>query len=278
MEIWIGTSGYAYPDWVGGFYPPGTSSARMLPYYVTRFPLVELNYTFYRVPGPEELARLAERTPAGFQFVVKLHQSLTHEHQFANARPFRQALESLARRGQLLMLLAQYPQRFHHDSSSLNQLQALADRFAGFSLAVEFRHVSWHQPEVEEWLRERGLHLVSVDAPTIPALYPSGLVQSGRLLYARFHSRRISSWYASDDKNRYDYLYSDEELREWLNALRSRVPLADRALLLFNNCLRSQAAVNAQRLAELLRGLGPNFQVVEPFAPPLPDGRQGQLF
>src|SRR5947209_2801729 len=84
--------------------------------------------------------------------------------------------------------------------------QMLAREFEGFAPAVEFRHHSWHRPEVPEWLRTHGLDLVSVDVPDLPALYPRGLVHSGPHVYVRFHSRNAAIWYASD-KRRYDYDY-----------------------------------------------------------------------
>src|SRR5688572_25807034 len=127
MQVWVGTSGYAYPDWVGGFYPPGTSSRGMLSYYTRHFPLVELNYTFYRLPGPDDLVKLAARTPSGFQFIVKLHQSLSHEHDLTHAAPFRAAVTPLHEQGRLLGLLAQYPQRFHYEPKNLDQLAGLAE-------------------------------------------------------------------------------------------------------------------------------------------------------
>src|SRR5438067_1393579 len=79
MDVWIGTSGYSYPDWVGGFYPVGTKSGQMLAYYSRRFPLVELNFTFYRPPTPQMLAKLADQTPPGFRFLVKLPRTISHE-------------------------------------------------------------------------------------------------------------------------------------------------------------------------------------------------------
>ena len=79
MHVWLGTSGYSYPDWVGKFYPRGTSPNRMLASYARSFPLVELNFAYYRVPTPAMLARMAGQTPDGFQFLVKLHRSLSHE-------------------------------------------------------------------------------------------------------------------------------------------------------------------------------------------------------
>lgn len=79
MKVWVGTSGYSYPDWVGDFYPPGTSAKRMLAEYAQVFSITELNFTFYRLPTAQMLARQAAQTPAGFQFAVKLFRGFTHE-------------------------------------------------------------------------------------------------------------------------------------------------------------------------------------------------------
>jgi uncharacterized protein YecE (DUF72 family) len=267
MQLWIGTSGYSYGEWVGDFYPPGTSSAAMLGYYATRFPLVELNFTYYRVPTRLDLDRIAARVPVGFQFLVKLHQALSHEQDLSGAAAFRDAVQGLQERGQLLGLLCQYPQRFHQTDENRQHVERLAKEFSRHTLAVEFRHNSWHRADVPHWLCESGLHFVSVDAPAIPALYPTGLVQSSRLIYVRLHSRRASSWYASDH-DRYDYSYSDPELLEWLKALRTAREQADRALVLFNNCRRAQAAANAERFEQLLAELAPELEVVRPFGTP----------
>jgi uncharacterized protein YecE (DUF72 family) len=276
LEVWIGTSGYVYPDWVGGFYPPGTSSRRMLTHYAEHFPLVELNYTFYRPPTAQGLEALARRSPAGFQFIVKLHQSLTHDHDLTGAASFRDALEPLRQNGRLLGLLCQYPQRFHHDRRNRERLLALAGHFAGYPMAVEFRHRSWGEPEVPAWLGEHHLDLVSVDAPDLPNLYPTRLVQSSRLFYVRFHSRRGTSWYESD-KERYNYLYNEEELRGWLDTLVARQAEADRAFLLFNNCRSSQAATNALQLRDLILRSPADFHLVTPF-PFAEEDKQGLLF
>lgn len=277
MQVWLGTSGYSYPDWVGGFYPEGLSAGRMFGYYVRRFPLVELNYTFYRMPGPADLDRLARQAPAGFQFLVKLHQTFSHDLDLTEAAAFRAALKPVRERGMLLGLLAQYPQRFHDEPANRQHVEELAERFAGHALAVEFRHRSWANPEVPSWLRVHGLHLVSVDAPALPGLYPTGLMQSSRLLYLRFHSRRASSWYEGD-KERYDYLYSDAELLDWLTALAAAHDQADRALLLFNNCRRAQAAQNAERVRQLLDRFAPALEAVPAFGPRVEEQRQGVLF
>ena len=126
-----------------------------------------------------------------------------------------------------------------------------------------------------EWLRERGLDLVAVDVPNIPALYPRGLVQSGRRLYVRFHSRNAGNWYLSD-KERYDYHYPDAALEEWAGSLAAAAGRAQEAFLFLNNCHGGQAVENARRLRELLRDRGREIEVVEPSAPP--EARQRTLF
>ena len=275
MQIWLGTSGYSYPDWVGDFYPPGTRPNRMLAHYSRQFPLVELNFTFYRPPTAAILARLAEQTPEGFQFVVKLPRSLSHENDRRDLAGFRQAVDELRDRGRLLGLLCQLPQSNHYGRHQLAWLDLLAGELPGRGLAVEFRHRSWARPDVPEWLGRRGLDVVAVDVPDLPALYPRGLVQSGPRVYVRFHSRHAGNWYLGD-KERYDYDYADEALAEWIVAL-AAADRTERALLLFNNCHRAQAAANARRMRELLGRLAPGLTVVEPAAAP-PEVRQRSLF
>jgi uncharacterized protein YecE (DUF72 family) len=263
MQLWIGTSGYSYPDWVGGFYPAGTSAQKMFSHYVQHFPLVELNYTFYRPAEKQSLLKLAHKAARDFQFIVKLHRSLSHEHDLSGVSNIREAVDALQQENRLLGLLCQYPQEFHYTKQNLSRLESLAKKFPGHTLAVEFRHQSWHVSEVNNWLRQRQLHLVSVDVPNIPNLYPRRLVMSSRLIYIRLHSRNKDAWYA-DNKSRYDYLYSDKELIEWIDALIQASASADRALMLFNNCHSSQAAMNAQRVQKLLAQMNTPLQVVSP--------------
>ncbi len=276
LDLWVGTSGYVYPEWVGGLYPPGTSSRAMLARYAEHFPLVELNFTFYRPPAARDLEGMVRRTPDGFQFIVKLHQSFSHDQDLSGAASFRAAVEPMRRAGRLLALLCQYPQRFHDGRPNRERLRALAGEFAGYPLAVEFRHRSWDRPEVPAWLQGLGLHLVSVDVPDLPSLYPSGLVQSGRWIYVRLHSRRASSWHESGEE-RYNYLYRDEELRGWVDALAARADRADRALVLFNNCRFGHAAQNALRVGDLVREASASLRLVPPFQSAGQD-RQGLLF
>lgn len=265
MQIWLGTSGYSYPDWVGGFYPRGTRQGRMLAYYARHFPLVELNFTFYRLPTAAMLARLADQTPEGFQFVVKLPRTISHEESPRELPAFCQAVEELRRRGRLMGLLCQLPQATRRGRPSLAWLEVVAKELAGYALAVEFRHRSWAVPNTAAWLRERDVDLVAVDVPDLPNLYPRGWILSGPRAYVRLHSRNAGNWYRSD-KERYDYDYADAMLSEWVEAIRAAADRTDRVLLLFNNCQRSQAAENARRMRELLNRLAPEQEVIAPFA------------
>jgi uncharacterized protein YecE (DUF72 family) len=249
----------------------------MLAHYCRYFPLVELNFSFYRLPTAAMLSRFVQQTPAGFQFLVKLPRTLSHEENPADIVRFRQAIDELRGRDRLLGLLCQLPQACHNLPKHRAWLEVLAEEFAMYGLAVEFRHASWFRPEVAAWLGERNLDLVAVDVPDLPGLYPSGLVQSSPRLYVRFHSRNADNWYRSD-KGRYDYDYNDQALSEWATALSRNENPWDRVLLLFNNCQRSQAVANAQRMRDLLSKLDAGIELVEPFAAPKPGSEQRLLF
>jgi uncharacterized protein YecE (DUF72 family) len=263
MDIWIGTSGYSYTSWVGAFYPEGTKSNKMLFYYSRHFPLVELNFSFYRVPTPDMMRRMAEQTPPGFQFLVKLPQAISHEESPRDIPAFRTAVEELRRHGKLKGLLHQMPQSIHHTKRSETWLRRVARELGDLQVAVELRHRSWLRPELTDWLAELGLDLVSVDVPDIPALFPRGLLWSGSRIYVRLHSRNRAAWY-TDDASRYDYHYSDAELSEWLDALPHGGP--QETLFLFNNCQRSHAITNARRMRTLFEQRGPEWNVITPFA------------
>jgi uncharacterized protein YecE (DUF72 family) len=274
MDLWIGASGYVYPEWVGPFYPPATSSIQMLPFYARSFPLVELNFTYYKMPAADHLAKMARRVPASFQFIVKAHRSLTHERMREQIPVFHAAVQPMRERGQLMGVLCQFPQSFHCVEANRRWLTTLRQELKDLPIAVEFRHHSWDQPDLVDWLCREGLSLVSVDVPDIAALFLRKLVQAGRQVYVRLHSRDAGRWYAAGHE-RYDYLYSDEELQEWLDALAARVGRIDRALVLFNNCRNAQAVIDARQLAALASRRADLFQVIGPSDP---GTQQGMLF
>ena len=167
-------------------------------------------------------------------------------------------------------MLCQLPQSAHDDRQARAWIETVGRALGDLSLAVEFRHRSWAGPETTAWMADLGLNVVAVDVPDLPGLYPRGWVQSGPVAYVRLHSRNKANWYRGD-KERYDYDYDDAALKEWLDAAAAAAEsgAAERALFLFNNCHRSQAAINAQRMQALAAGR-PQFAVEPPAAEPAP--------
>ncbi|MBP1634092.1 MAG: hypothetical protein H6Q10_666 [Acidobacteria bacterium] len=161
---WIGTSGYNYPEWRGSFYPERFASAKMLPYYAERFRSVEVNYTFYRMPTASLLAGWAAATPDPFRFTLKAPQRITH---VARLRACEPELDAFCRAASALgpklgALLFQLPPGFRKDLPALEAFLRLLS--PAVRPAFEFRHTSWHDPEVMACLRAHGAALCVADS------------------------------------------------------------------------------------------------------------------
>jgi uncharacterized protein YecE (DUF72 family) len=196
MELWIGTAGYSYPAWVGGFYPPGTKSADYLPEYARHFQVVEINSSFYRPPTAEQVLRMADKVPAGFRFSLKVPRTASHEFDPAELPPFRRAAEALHEAGKLIGLVVQVAESFHNLPSNREWLIRIRAELRPFPLAVEFRHRSWDVPALPGWLSRHGFDVVSVGVPDLPQLFPAGPRVVGGRFYARLHSQEPANWYA----------------------------------------------------------------------------------
>ncbi len=271
-SIRIGTSGYSFADWVGPFYPPGTRSRDFLEYYARHFPCVEVNATYYRIPPPRTLAAMAARTPGGFEFMVKLHRSMTHERSADPATEsvtdaaFLACLSPLKDAGKYRGLLAQFPYGFQRGEAAKAHLERLRERLEGEPLWVEFRHDSWMHPRLPEWLRERRLGYCAVDEPALRGLVPPVTHLTTDTGYVRFHGRNAANWWGSGRPaaagaragggghgDRYDHEYTAAELSEWLERIRALALQAKQTYLFFNNCHAGQAARSAKLMEELLR-------------------------
>ena len=253
--VLVGTSGYSFPDWVGPFYPPGMKSGDFLRFYAERFPVVEVNSTYYRIPPPRTLEQMEKKTPPGFRFVVKLHQSMTHEgaEDPALYRQFLDVLEPLKAAGKFTALLAQFPWGFQRSPAQLEHLRVLRERLAGEPLFVEFRHRSWITPALAGELRALELGYCAVDEPPLPGLVPPVVLHTAADGYVRFHGRNSATWWGRGGGARYDYDYPESELRDWLKQVTELAERARRTYLFFNNCHAGQAARNASLMQELLR-------------------------
>lgn len=254
-RILVGTSGYQYKDWVGSFYPTGTRTQDMLAFYAERFSALELNFTYYGCPKAEPMRRMAESTPDGFVFLVKANQDATHKGELSTLGRFAEGLGPLREAGKLGGVLCQFPYGFRNSKESREYLASLRKGFGEVPVFVEFRHASWAKEAVFEFLKSAGIHYVSVDEPELPGLMPRIGRVTGKLGYVRFHSRRKSSWWGGG-KGRYDYLYKEDELSEWLPIISSMADEADRLYVFFNNCSRGSAARNAEDMRRLLGRYG----------------------
>ncbi len=202
-KVWIGTSGYSYPEWKGNFYPEKMAAKDMLGFYAARFPTVEINNTFYRMPKEAVLQGWAAQVPEPFAFVIKASQRITH---FQRLKECGELLGYLYRvtatlGARLGPLLFQLPPNFKKDLPRLETFFGdLPDRRR---VAVEFRHASWFDDEVFEALRRQGAALCVSDTGEEPV---APLVATTDWGYLRL--RREA--------------FSDQDLREWARRIREQ--------------------------------------------------------
>jgi uncharacterized protein YecE (DUF72 family) len=171
--IRIGTQGWAYPDWIGNFYPPGCKQEHYLPFYAEVFDTVELDTTFYHPPKPTIVRSWARHTPESFRFSAKVPQAITHAARLASMseqmQEFARALEPLGER--MGPLLVQMPAEFERDQGTVGVLDRfLAATPATVRVAVEFRHRSWHCPESFDLLRARRAAVAWTEWRDLPRL------------------------------------------------------------------------------------------------------------
>jgi uncharacterized protein YecE (DUF72 family) len=299
-EIRIGTCSWADDALSRHWYPKGLPAGERLGYYAQHFDTVEVDSTYYRLPAEELVQRWAERTPDGFVMHVKAFGLMTRHPVKLEALPpdlrdvapaddkgrverpsrefraevfrrFLEALEPLRSAGKLGGILFQFPSYVVYKDRSLDYLRWAREHLGDDEMLVEFRHVSWldeeHRDETLRFLGQLGATHVIVDAPRIEGaknLAPTVLALTSPTMYVRFHGRNADTWNkrGGGASERFDYLYSPEELEEWVDPLRELAGQAEHAYAFFNNNATSpdgrggrmaQAAANAKELQRLLQ-------------------------
>lgn len=256
MRILIGTSGFSYDDWRGHFYPPGIQKREMLPYYAESFQTVEVNSTYYALPHPATFVQMSAKVPPDFQFAVKAHKEMTHSGGELNHEAFvtfRRALEPLIEQGQLGCVLAQFPWSFKPEPENRAYLEAFRSELPDVPVVVEFRNSGWVSDETLALLRELDLGFCCVDEPRLHGLMPRVALATSRIGYVRFHGRNAKKWWKHEQAyERYDYLYAEDELREWISKIEQLAESTDRLFVFFNNHYEGKAGENARMLAGLL--------------------------
>jgi uncharacterized protein YecE (DUF72 family) len=254
--IYIGASGYSYDDWRGPFYPPDLPKNRFLEYYAAHFPAVEINYTYYRPPAARTTEAMVAKSGGQVHFAVKLHGSMTHERTAGvdDYRRFWEACEPMRAAAVFGALLAQFPYSFHATPENRDYLRRLRDHLPDADLVVEMRNARWVTQETFELCKELRFGWCNVDEPRLPGLMPVTAVATSPVGYVRFHGRNAAKWYRHEHaEERYNYLYNEDELREWVPRIRELNELTDRTYVFANNHFEGKAVKNAQMLMALLK-------------------------
>jgi uncharacterized protein YecE (DUF72 family) len=294
-DIRIGTSGWNYPagrgTWNGVFYPRARGRRKdfdELAFYAQHFNTVEVNSTFYGQPRADVCRGWAERTPPGFEFSVKLYQKFTHPRMFeervarslpsgaadeatihmlaqpneADLDEFRRGIEPLAAGGKLGALLAQFPPSFKDDPAARGYLEHLLRALGEYPVAVELRHRSWSDGIGDTLSLLNGFQAawVQIDEPKFRFSIRQNMLPNVRgFYYMRLHGRNAAKWWRHDKaEDRYDYLYSAEELKPISETARAARELVKKVYLYTNNHFSAKSIANAamirQQIGEPVEG------------------------
>jgi uncharacterized protein YecE (DUF72 family) len=252
-DIRVGPAGWSYEDWKGTVYPdPPPPGFDPLAFLARLFRCVEINVTFYRPVSPRTADSWLRRVPEDFLFTAKAWERFSHAREGftdEDVRLFREGLAPLARAGRLGAVLLQFPWFFRHSAAARERLRRALDALDwGAPRVVELRHRSWL--EAIDFLRHLGVGFCNIDQPDSPSAPAGTRLVTGPVGYVRLHGRNAQAWFdpAAGRDRKYDYLYSLEELRAWIEAIPA-FP-AERVFVIANNHFRGKAVVNALQLQE----------------------------
>ena len=270
-DIRVGPAGWSYSDWAGYVYPtPRPKGFHEATYLAQFFDTIEINTSFYQPLNPEHAKQWLDRVSANprFVFTAKLWQKFTHAPSATaeDERAIRAGFDVLHKAGKLGAVLLQFPFAFHRDSETTAYLESLLKRFRDYPLAVEVRHATWNDPEIFAILREHNAAFCNIDQPLIGhSLEPTEEITSPTG-YVRMHGRRYDTWFSDDPEvpqhERYNYLYSAEELSPWADRIRAVGEQTRQTFVITNNHYLGKAVVNALELISILKGT--KVQVPDP--------------
>jgi uncharacterized protein YecE (DUF72 family) len=272
-QVRVGPAGWSYPDWEGIVYPAHKPKTFHEAAYLAQFfDTIEINTSFYqplRVPLAKQWLEQVAANPK-FLFTAKLWRKFTHEKDASaeDEAAVRAGFDALREGGRLGAVLLQFPFSFHNTPENLVYLKQLLKKFQDYPLVVEVRHVSWSgEPgsgksgagrALDALLRESHVGFCNIDQPIIgKSLGPSERATS-TVGYVRLHGRRYDTWFTDDPQvpgfERYNYLYSMEELEPWAERVRKVASHAETTFVVTNNHYQGKSVVNALELLRLLHG------------------------
>ncbi len=262
-DYFIGTAGWSYEDWEGIVYPQkkvrGFHALIFLAQYIN---IIEINSTFYRPPVIQislSWIKKVEDHP-DFLFSVKLHQVFTHKRKGftqKDADNFKLGIEPLRARERLASILIQFPWSFASTSSNNEYLIKLFKSFSDYPLALEVRHSSWDRPDFYKLLSEYNVGFCNIDQPVFRnSIKPSSISTNPEFSYVRLHGRNYKSWFKQDAgrDERYNYLYTKEELEDWIKRIKDLGNQSSKVYVITNNHYRGQALANALQIKNLITG------------------------
>jgi uncharacterized protein YecE (DUF72 family) len=250
-RILIGPAGWSYPDWFGYVYPtPRSKDFHEATYLSEFFDTIEINTSFYQPLRNEHAASWLERVAVNpaFLFTARLWQKFTHEPSATkdDEKAVRAGFDVLQNAGKLGAVLLQFPFSFHNTKETTGYL------------AVELRHASWHSAETLALLREKHAAFCNIDQPIIGRSLEPSAESTSSVGYVRLHGRRYDTWFTDDPASpaheRYNYLYSAEELDPWVSRIRSIAKHSPNTFVVTNNHFQGKAVVNALQLISNLKG------------------------
>lgn len=244
-KVLIGTSGWSYDEWIGPFYPKSLIRKDFLMYYSTIFYTNEINTTFYNIPSRWVVESWAKRTPSDFLFSAKIPQIITHDNKLDidnclnDLNYFLEAMNPLIESRKLLAFLIQLPPSFQKAKYFSNLREFIANwprdrEQEGYQLVVEFRHKSWMDDEVFNYLKTNSLSYCAVIEPLLP---PRMDVTNPELAYIRFHGYGKKIWF--------DYFFEEEEIKKWAISVQEVIEKSNRVGIYFNNHFSGYAAKNS---------------------------------
>lgn len=284
--IRVGPAGWSYSDWAGYVYPSRKPKGfHEATYLAEFFDTIEINTSFYNPIRPDQAAQWIDRVAANprFVFTAKLWQRFTHSG-FESAEgtsgarsavfpsgsspplapptagdehAVRAGFDVLRSAGKLSGVLLQFPFSFHRTPETVAHLSTLLKRFADYPLVVEVRHASWQTPETFALLEEFHAGFCNIDQPVIgKSLEPSAEATSP-VGYVRLHGRRYDTWFTDDaaipSHERYNYLYSSEELAPWAKRITKVAKQSRTVFVITNNHFQGKGVVNALQLISILK-------------------------
>ena len=293
--IRVGPAGWSYPDWFGYVYPKRRQKGFHESTYLAEFfDTIEINTSFYNPIRPDHAVQWIDRvaTNPRFFFTAKLWQRFTHAFYsggtssatgFASAtivpptkedeRAVRAGFDVLCTAGKLSAVLLQFPFSFHRTPDTVAHLSALLKRFADYPLVVEVRHASWQTPETFALLAEANAGFCNIDQPVIGRSIEPSAETTSPIGYVRLHGRRYDTWFSDDpavpSHERYNYLYSTEELAPWAKRIAKVAERSREVFVITNNHYQGKGVVNALQIISILKGS--KVKVPEPLRAQYPE-------